>query len=129
MVAISIVDYIYDLKQAGFTDRQSEVQARKLEQLVAQVIAEVKQETKHEVKQDLQAEGLATKQDIGGLENRIVGLENRITGVESRLELAIEKVRYDALKFTVWTGVAVVVTLGGGLCALAGMFAKGFHWV
>lgn len=37
-----------------------------------------------------------------------------------RIELAIEKVRYDALKFTIWTGVSVVVVLSG-------MLAKGFH--
>lgn len=89
-MAISIVNYMHELKQAGFTDKQSEVQARQLEQ----VVTEVKNE-------------LATKKDL------------ELT--KRDLELAIEKLRYETLKFIVWTSVGVVVTLGG-------MLAKGFHW-
>jgi len=37
------------------------------------------------------------------------------------LDLAIEKLRYETLRFVVWTGIGVVLTLGG-------MLAKGFHW-
>jgi hypothetical protein len=89
----SIVDYIHELKEAGFTDKQAEVQAKRLEQVVAEV--------KSELKQELQVNELVTKKD---------------------LNLAIEKIRYETLKFTAWTGVAVVVTVGG-------MLAKGFHWI
>jgi hypothetical protein len=96
MASVSIVEYIHDLKEAGFTDKQSEVQARKLEL----VIAEVKSELKQDIKQELHIDELVTKKD---------------------LELAIEKIRYETLKFTVWTGVAVVM-------ATSGMLAKGFHW-
>jgi len=93
---MSIVEYMHDLKEAGFTDRQSEVQARKLEL----VISEVKSELKKDLKEELHLDDLTTKKD---------------------LELAIEKIRYETLKFTVWTGVGVVT-------AIAGMLAKGFHW-
>jgi len=103
MAAISIVEYIHDLKGAGFTDQQSEVQARKLEQ----VIVEVKTELKQDIKQELHVDELIRTKD---------------------LDLAIEKVkkeieilRYETLKFVIWTGVAVVM-------ATAGMLAKGFHW-
>ncbi len=96
MSSISIVEYMHDLKEAGFTDRQSEVQARKLEL----VISDVKSELKKDLKEELHLDELTTKKD---------------------LELAIEKIRYETLKFTVWTGVAVVT-------ATAGMLAKGFHW-
>ena len=103
MAAISIVEYIHDLKEAGFTDQQSEVQARKLEQ----VIVEVKTELKQDIKQELHVDELIRTKD---------------------LDLAIEKVkkeieilRYEMLKFVIWTGVAVVM-------ATAGMLAKGFHW-
>ncbi|MES2205139.1 MAG: hypothetical protein V4496_07985 [Pseudomonadota bacterium] len=82
-MAISIVNYMHELKEAGFTDKQSEVQARHMEQ----VVTEVKNE-------------LATKKD---------------------LELAIEKLRYETLRFVAWASVSVIVTLGG-------MLAKGFHW-
>ncbi len=37
------------------------------------------------------------------------------------LEVKIEQYRYESLKFIVWTGIGVVVVLGG-------MLAKGFHW-
>ena len=96
MSFVSIVEYMHDLKEAGFTDKQSEVQARKLEL----VISEVKSELKKDIKEELHLDELTTKKD---------------------LELAIEKIRYETLKFTVWTGVAVVM-------ATAGMLAKGFHW-
>ena len=106
MTAIAIVSYMHDLREAGFTDRQSEVQALRLEQVI--------KEAKQDIKQELELDGLATKKDLDI--------------VRKELDLAIERVRaeiqqtrYDALKFTVWTGVSVVVVLGG-------MIAKGFHW-
>lgn len=102
-MAISIVNYIHELKEAGFTDRQSEVQARQLEQ----VVTEIKNEAA--MKKDLN--DLATKKDL--------------EMTKKDLELAIEKLRYETLKFVVWTGVGVVVALGG---TLGGMMAKGFHW-
>lgn len=94
MVAVSIVNYMHDLKQAGFTDKQSEVQARQLEQIVTEVKSE-----------------LATKQD----------LELAIAATKRDLELAIEKLRYETLRFVVWTGIGVVMTLSA-------LLAKGFHW-
>ena len=72
------------------------------------VIAELKLELKKEVKQDIiENDGLATKQDL--------------TIVKKDLELSISTLRYDTLKFVIWTGVAIVVTI-------TGMLAKGFHW-
>ena len=96
MALISIVEYMHDLKEAGFTDKQSEVQARRLEL----VIADVKSELKHDIKNEFHVDELVRKQD---------------------LDLSIDRLRYEMLKFTIWTGVAVVM-------AIAGMLAKGFHW-
>jgi hypothetical protein len=90
MTAISIVNYMHELKQAGFTDKQSEVQARQFEKIVS----EVKSES-------------VTRQDL--------------EATKKQLELAIEKLRYETLKFVVWTDIGVVITL-------AGLLAKGFHW-
>ncbi|MBP9726968.1 MAG: hypothetical protein KBD83_05850 [Gammaproteobacteria bacterium] len=94
-MSISIVNYMHELKAAGFTDQQSEVQARQMEQ----VVAEVKNE-------------LATKQDLKNLE----------LVIKKDMDVVIEKLRYETLKFVVWTSVGVIVTLGG-------MLAKGFHWL
>ena len=93
-MAISIVNYMHELKRVGFTDQQSEVHARQLEQVVTEIKSEAV------TKKDLEM----TKKD---------------------LELAIEKLRYEGFRFIVWTGVGVVVTLGG---TLGSMLAKGFHW-
>lgn len=110
MMALSAVDYIHELRQAGVSDQVSEIHARRL----AQAITEIKQEVKQEVKQEFRPDALATKGDLERL-----GLETK-NNIE-KLRLEIQQVRYDALKFTVWTGVGVVVMLGG-------MLAKGFHW-
>lgn len=99
-MAISIVNYMHELKQAGFTDRQSQVQARQLEK----VFNEIQKEAA--TKKDLTE--LATKKDL------------ELT--KQDLELAIEKLRYETLRFVVWTGVGVIVALGG-------MMSKGFHWL
>ncbi len=60
---------------------------------------------------------------------------NDLVLTKKELELAIEEVRkeivvlrYDTLKFIVWTGIAVVIALGGMMASLAAMIAKGFHW-
>ena len=108
MVAISAVDYMHALRQVGFTNDQSEVQARELERIVVAVTKD-REMLKHDLKKELELDGLATKRDLEQLASK------------KDLELAIEKVRYDALKFTIWTGVGVVVMIGG-------MLSKGFHW-
>lgn len=115
VAALSIVDYIFELRQAGFTEKQSEVQARRLEQ----VVFEVKQEIKQEIKQEFQIHDLATKQDV----------KAETSLIRKEIDLAIEKLRHETLKFVVWTGVGVVVFLGSGLITLGTMIAKGFHWV
>lgn len=94
-MTLSIVDYMHELRQAGFTDRQSEVQAKKLEE----VVTEIKNE-------------LATKQDLDIAKREL----------ELSFKRDIEALRYQTLKFVVWTGVAVIA-------AMFGMLSKGFHWL
>ena len=108
MIAISVVDYMHALRQVGFTNDQSEVQARELERIVVAVTKD-RETLKHDLKKELELDGLATKRDL------------ELLASKKDLELAIEKVRYDALKFTLWTGVGVVISLGS-------LLAKGFHW-
>ena len=104
MATIALFNYMDSLRRSGFTEQQSEGQARALEE----VLSNLRQEVKQEFKQEINHNDLATKGDIAL--------------IKKDLEIAIEKVRYDALKFTVWTGVVVIFTLGG-------MLAKGFHWL
>lgn len=111
MATIALFNYMDSLRRAGFTEQQSEGQARALEE----VLSNLRQEVKQEFKQEINHNDLSTKGDV-------LRVENNMNIIKKDLEIAIEKVRYDALKFTVWTGVVVIFTLGG-------MLAKGFHWL
>ena len=99
MTTATLFNYMDLLRQGGFTEQQSKAQARALEAILVEV--------KQEIKQEVNFNDLATKGDV------------------HRIELSIEKVRYDALKFTIWTGVGVIASLGGLMISLLG---KGFHW-
>ena len=66
---------------------------------------------KSELKQEFSVDDRVRKQD----------LDFASEVIRKDLGLSIEKLRYEMLTFTIWTGVAVVV-------AIAGMLAKGFHW-
>lgn len=99
MTTATLFNYMDLLRQGGFTEQQSKAQARALEAILVEV--------KQEIKQEVNLNDLATKGDV------------------HRIELSIEKVRYDALKFTIWTGVGVIASLGGLMISLLG---KGFHW-
>jgi hypothetical protein len=101
---ISIVDYIHELKEAGFTDKQAEVQAKKLEQIVSEVEAKIKE--------DIKSQELATKRDLLETEVRILNTTKRDL-LETELRL---------LKWLIGIGLSVVITIGG-------MIAKGFHWL
>jgi len=48
-------------------------------------------------------------------------IESKDLATKQDIELAIAHLKHDTLRFVVWTGVAVIVALGG-------MLAKGFHW-
>ena len=37
------------------------------------------------------------------------------------LDLKLEQYRYESIKFIVWTGIGVIISLGG-------LLSKGFHW-
>ena len=69
-------------------------------------------------KQDLEMLRLATQKDLEVLR---LATKKDIELTKKDLEFAIEKLRYESLRFVVWTGVGVIAALGS-------MLAKGFHW-
>jgi len=99
---LSIVDYIHELKEAGFTDRQAEVQAKRMEQMVIEVKADIKQE--------FQLADLATRKDIEATKKDIE---------LAKLELQKEIKNLEIKLLTVY---------GGGVLLILGFLAKGFHW-
>ncbi len=138
MLAVSVFDYMHELQDAGFNDKQAEVQARHFEQF-AQAIKEVKEQVK--------SDAFASKSDVTltekGLELSIVEVRKEIALVRKDLELGLQEVRkdlelglqevrkeiailrYETLKFVIWTGIGCSVAI---ISAMAGMLAKGFHW-
>jgi len=108
------IEYVKRLRSVNFTQEQAEVQALEMEQVVSRIVIDIKAE----LKQELHANELATEKD---LEMAKLELQKHIENNTVKLELKIEQYRYDSLKFIVWTGIGVVVVLGG-------MLAKGFHW-
>lgn len=96
---LSIVDYIHELKEAGFTDKQAEVQAKRLEQVVAEV------ETK--IKEDLKSQAFSTKSDV---ENTANLLRKEIAEAKNQIIL--------------W----VVGIIAANSIFFLGVLAKGFHW-
>jgi len=96
---ISIVEYIHELKEAGFTDKQAEVQAKRMEQIVAEV--------KAEVKEDLKQQDLAKKIDV---ENTANLLRKEIVEAKNQVIL--------------W----VIGIVAANSVFFLGTLAKGFHW-
>ena len=72
----------------------------------------------------------STKSDIARLENStkndITRLEKRIDNLDNRVECSFHKLRYDTLKFVIWTGVGVALSSIGTLVGLLGHGL--FHW-
>jgi hypothetical protein len=93
------IEYIKRLRNLGVNQEVAEVQAQELEHVLETAI--------DIVKKDIFTKELATKADLGT--------------TKAELQKEIAALRYDTLKFIIWTGVGIVVTLGG-------MLAKGFHW-
>lgn len=131
MIAISLehfsaVDYIQELRQADFTERQAEAVVKIVERQ-AQVIQEQKNDIDKQKSQidNLTSKDLVTKGDVRESELRLL---REIEIVRKEIEVVrkeIEVVRHDTLKFVIWTGVGVILTLVG---TLGGMIAHGFHW-
>jgi uncharacterized protein YgbK (DUF1537 family) len=101
MTAFSIkhfdtLEFVKKSKEYGINEQFAEYTARQIEQAIDIAVVTAREE--------MQTRELATKTDI------------------KQLEVKIEQYRYDSLKFIIWTGIGVVITLGG-------MIAKGFHWV
>ena len=94
------VEYIRGLRGLGVSQDIAEYQAEHIEKALEAVVKEVKRDVKHQ--------DLATNSSIKETELRLLS--------------EIERLRYQTLKFTIWTGVGVVITLGG-------LIAKGFHWL
>ena len=100
-------------------------------------LVEVKNELKadiadvrNELKADIADVRNELKADIASVRNElkadIADVRSELKYDIKNLEIKMEKMRFDMLKFIIWTGLGGIITLGG---FLGGMLAKGFDWI
>ena len=116
--------FVQKSKELGVPEPIATFQARQIEQAIAAAVTVVKEELKPEesiTKIDIRV----IKDDVQDLKADVQVIKEDVQTVKAdvhSLELKIEQYKYDTLKFTIWTGIGVIVAIGG-------MLAKGFHWV
>jgi hypothetical protein len=82
------------------------------------------------VRNELKAEITVARNELKtDIETVRTELKTDIASVRTELKGDIKDLRYDTLKFIVWTGVSVVVSVGGMLMGILGAMAHGFHWI
>lgn len=131
--------FVQKSKELGVSEQLAEYQARQLENVID--IAS------HATKKEVDGRELATKMDLfktetslkteiqevrtelkaeiqelrTELKSEIQSVRTELHEVKAELKGDIKDLRYDSLKFTIWTGVGVVFSM-------IILFAKGFHW-
>ena len=103
-----ILEYVKMAKENGISEQFAEYSARQIEKL-----SETIQEQKVEISA-LKLKEPATKGDMYVVKEEI-----------KKLEVKIEQYRYDSLKFVVYTGIGVVISLGGFIFTMFKLLAKG----
>lgn len=78
-------------------------------------------------KEDLAREIHGVDKKFHGIDAKFHGIDAKFHGIDAKfhgIDVKIEKLRFDTLKFVVWTGVSVVISLTS---LLGGLIAYGFH--
>ncbi len=120
--------FVKKSKAFGVKEELAEYQARSLEQVIDIAASNTQEE--------FNMRELATKMDVHEvraeikdlrteLKDGINALRVEIKDVRTELKSDMQTQKYDSLRFIVWTGVSVVVSLTG---ILGGLICKGFHW-
>src|SRR3990167_3394138 len=116
-----VLSYVKTSKALGVKEDLAEYQARQLAEIIDIASANTQEEfTVRELatKTDIHELRAETKTDIHELRTDVNGLKDTTKDLVDR----IGNLRYDTIKFVVWTGVSIVVFIGT-------MMAKGFHWL
>jgi hypothetical protein len=122
---LDVFEYVKGSKKIQDPGDLAEYQAKQIESAIETAVQYVKSDHA----------GLATKGDIQTVKAEIQTVRGEIQTVRGELQTVkgelqneiravkddIKDLRYDTLKFVVWTGSAV-------LLAMTAMLARGFHW-
>ena len=111
-----------DSKQLEVVESTLKSEIKQVESALSAEIKQVESALRSEIKQVESTLGAEIKQVASTLVTVESTLRSEIKQTESTLEVKIEQYRYDTLKFVVWTGIGVVIFLGG-------LLVKGFHWL
>lgn len=98
------LEYVRKAKEIKNPEELAEYQVKKIEEAMENLAQHV-----HD---DIASKELATKADLMLLKSDL----------KLEINQKIEWLRYDSLKSTIWTGIGVVVSLGG-------LIMHGFHWI
>lgn len=144
------LEYVQRSKEIKEPDALAAYQVKQIELAIETAVSYVKSEVHHNAQNlrdeiDIYKKELATKSELFSVKTELktdiqtvrAELKAEIQGVRTELKAEIQEVRtelkgdikdlrYDTLKFVVWTGVGVVITLGG---LLGGLIGHGFHWI
>ena len=107
----------------------AEFQVKQMESALETVTQYVKNDYTSRMKNfrsEINNRNLATKNELFEVKNE---LKSDIKDLRSELKGDIKNLRYETLKFVVWTGVSVIVSVGGMMIGLFTAIAHGFHWI
>jgi hypothetical protein len=116
MSAIAIkfdaIHYARQLRDVGVSQDQADVQAQTMETILDVAV--------NTMKEELKQQDLATKKDLLAVE---LALRKDISSVELKVELKIEALRTELIKWVVTVGVTSCVVLLGGMVTLFQIFS------
>lgn len=116
---LDVLEFVKGSQKIKDSGELAEYQGKQIEAAIETAVQYVRSERQN----------LAEKKDIDDAKNELRNeikescfqLRNEIKELRAEAKYYCQKLRYDTLKFVVWSWISGVVTLGG-------MMAHGFHW-
>ena len=117
-----------DLKELELSIKELELSIKALEAATKKDLKELEATTKRELKEleattkrELKELEATTKREFKELDVKLTQYQLATHTEIKDLHLKLEQYRYESIKFIIWTGISVIISLGG-------LLAKGFHW-
>lgn len=112
------LEYVEQAEKLGIPNEVAKFQAREMEHLYLVTIDEAKKE----IKEELSNKEFSTKQDLHETELRLLkeieSVRKEIELVRRELKEDIANLRYETLKFVIWTGCTVSAVILGGVFSI-----------
>lgn len=122
------LDYVRKAKEIKDPEILAEYQVKQMESAIETAVQYVQQNSSVDVTQirdEINNKEWATKSDVWLLKSDILNIKSDFELKINAVELKIAHLRYEMIKFIIWTGVGSVITLG---TLMTSLMAYGFHW-